>query len=726
MHIIIAHKYGLRDCHPTNMAGGKCLPQRGLPAFCVQAMGRTHALQIPGLASVLTMTDIAVRAASAKRPAPAVNVSTTILKLAPEQTENDGNDGEAMPVGSEITVIETLYASSEMRRVEYRPQQDSVVQPHSPESPFDTSPNRGLDGQGGVKKDPEPDQTGPELGDYIDLTADTENGRNLKLEEEKMPKRENEKTTGLDDYIDLTSDDEDEPEPRGGPQLNAEQQHVVDLIMQGKNVFYTGSAGCGKSTVLQAAVRRLRETDKNVHVLAPTGKAALGVGGETTWSYLGWVVPDKKSTFEKLVEDRRDGRKNRFTRKRLRDTHVIIIDEISMVENHFLERMNRFMKAVRQQRVHPQLQKPFGGVQMVVSGDFCQLPPVQPLKDCPECGLETAMRDDGLKDCPEKHGPWDNEEKWAFKSSAWKECNFVSVNLEEIHRQSDASFIKMLQKRRLGVRLSPSQVDILMDHPCDVIGATHIFPKKAEVRELNDKMFNRLKTPIHTYKAVDGCDSNGNKYMEPYLTAREKDGTLTKLADHRFESEVQLRLGMHVVLLTNLNVEDGLVNGSVGVICAFEPFDLHKLPIATGEYAGVIERAIRKYARDQKNPSLVWPRVRFLDNLNKRVIYPHCAVECVGIRKPYVLLHRTQLPLMPAWAMTIHKAQGMTLSRVIVDLASAFEDQQVYVALSRAKTLDGLQITGGRHVLEQQGGASEAVLQFLAEVFGDDVLNIEE
>lgn len=609
-----------------------------------------------------------------------------------------------------------------MRRVEYRPQQESVVQTHSPESPFDTSPKWGLEGQDGVKKDPE-----------------REHEKDAEMEDEKDPKIEDKKVPELGDYIDLTSDAENDLELLDGPQLNAEQQHVVDLIMQGKNVFYTGSAGCGKSTVLQAAVRQLRKTNKNVHVLAPTGKAALGVGGETTWSYLGWVVPDRKSSFEQLVADRRDGGKNRFTRKRIRETHVIIIDEISMVENHFLERMNRFMKAVKDQWVDEDLAKPFGGVQIVVSGDFCQLPPVQPLKDCPECGLETVMRDDGLKDCPDKHGPWDNDEKWAFKSAAWKECKFVSVNLKEIHRQSDASFIKMLQKRRLGVRLSPSQVDILMDHPCEVVGATHIFPKKDEVRALNEKMFNRLKTPIHTYKAVDACDSNGNDYVDRHLTAREKDGTLTKLADHRFESEVQLRLGMHVVLLTNLDVRNGLVNGSVGVICGFEPFDPRKLPRAAehsndsqgqdvlyGEHAELMERAIRKYARDQNNASLVWPRVRFLDNLKRRVIYPHCAVESIGAKRPYVLLHRTQLPLMPAWAMTIHKAQGMTLSRVIVDLASAFEDQQVYVALSRARTLDGLQITGGRHILEQQGGTSDAVRAFLVEVFGDEVLDIEE
>jgi ATP-dependent DNA helicase PIF1 len=663
-------------------------------------------------------TGIAVSPASAKRPPPAVNVSVTILRPESYRAQEDG----ATAVGSETAVVETLYASKDMRRVEYRPHQEPVVQTPSPEPLFDASPNRGLEGQGHVKEDPE-----------------REDEKDPELKEEKIPKQENEQTTRLPDYIELTSDSEDDLELLDGPKLNAEQQHVVDLIMQGRNVFYTGSAGCGKSTVLQAAVRQLRKTNKNVHVLAPTGKAALGVGGETTWSYLGWVVPDRKSSFEKLVEDRRDGRKNRFTRKRIRETHVVIIDEISMVENHFLERMNRFMKAVRDQWVDEHLAKPFGGVQLVVSGDFCQMPPVQPLKDCPECGLETAMREDGLKDCQDKHGPWDNDEKWAFKSSAWEECKFVPVNLKEIHRQSDASFIKMLQKRRLGVRLTSSQVDLLMDHPCDVIGATHIFPKKDEVRALNDKMFNRLKTPIQTYRAVDACDSNGNDYVERHLTAREKDGTLTKLADHRFESEVQLRLGMHVVLLTNLDVRNGLVNGSVGVICGFEPFDPHKLPKAAehsstsqgrdvlyGEHAELMERAIRKYARDQQNPSLVWPRVRFLDNLKRRVIYPHCAVETIGAKRPYVLLHRTQLPLMPAWAMTIHKAQGMTLNRVIVDLASAFEDQQVYVALSRARTLDGLQITGGRHILEQQGGTSEAVRAFLVEAFGDEILDIGE
>lgn len=114
----------------------------------------------------------------------------------------------------------------------------------------------------------------------------------------------------------------------------------------------------------------------------------------------------------------------------------------------------------------------------------------------------------------------------------------------------------------------------------------------------------------------------------------------------------------------------------------------------------------------------MWPRVRFLDNGTERVIYPHCSVSSELYEGGQILLHRTQLPLMPGWAVTIHKCQGMTLNRVVVDLSHAFEYEQVYVALSRAKSLDGLKIIGGRRMLEQANGGSAAVRQFLKERFG--------
>ncbi|KAF5981301.1 hypothetical protein FBULB1_4867 [Fusarium bulbicola] len=132
-------------------------------------------------------------------------------------------------------------------------------------------------------------------------------------------------------------------DPVPEPTLCKEQQDLLDLILSGRNVFFTGSAGCGKSTVLKAAVKKLRAAGKIVHITAPTGRAALGVNGVTTWSYMGWSIDSIKSPLSDLKSD-----SHRTTVKaRLMETDVLVIDEISMVENHHLQRMNECLKSAR-------------------------------------------------------------------------------------------------------------------------------------------------------------------------------------------------------------------------------------------------------------------------------------------------------------------------------------------------------------------------------------------
>lgn len=155
------------------------------------------------------------------------------------------------------------------------------------------------------------------------------------------------------------------------PKLCEEQQNVVDLILGGRNVFFTGLAGCGKSTVLEAVVKELKAKHKRVNVIAPTGRSALQVHGMSTWSYMGQTPDFHKYSLERLKSE---GFRS-YVAARLRSTKVLIIDEISMVENHHLERINICMKAVRcwnSDLKGPASDAPaFGGVQVVVIGDFC-------------------------------------------------------------------------------------------------------------------------------------------------------------------------------------------------------------------------------------------------------------------------------------------------------------------------------------------------------------------
>lgn len=196
------------------------------------------------------------------------------------------------------------------------------------------------------------------------------------------------------------------------PPLSDEQHELVELIVgERKNVFYTGSAGVGKSRVLKAFRRRLVALGYKVNVVAPTGRAALDVNGSTTWSYAGWT-PD---SMRKPLKDLTAQAWSRTTKRRLRQTDVLVIDEISMVENLHLERLNWIMKEVR---TDP---RPFGGVQVIVTGDFCQLPPVQPFSTCITCGKPLVPKaKKSAHECVECERIYDDEDKWAFKSKAWQ------------------------------------------------------------------------------------------------------------------------------------------------------------------------------------------------------------------------------------------------------------------------------------------------------------------
>lgn len=517
------------------------------------------------------------------------------------------------------------------------------------------------------------------------------------------------------------------------PSLCKEQQDLVDLILSGRNVFFTGSAGCGKSTVLKATVKKLREMGRCVNVIAPTGRAALQVDGMSTWSYMGWT-PDFHKL--RLNELKTKGWRKHVT-QRFKMTDVLIIDEISMVENHHLERINECMKTIRcwsaQDKSYALDAPAFGGVQLIVTGDFCQLPPVKPFQFCIECGSEMLVDDDEDEfNCPENHGPFRETDKWAFKSSAWEEANFAHVNLKEIHRQSDESFIKMLQKCRLGISFTQHEMDTLMNHECDVTRATRLLCRRKEVADENRRKFVAMKTPIETYKALDGFRwYETNHPMIGYYNKRNSDGTLEACKDHRLDAMVQLRGGMLVVLQVNLDMDKGLVNGSQGIIKGWEAFSDEKLPKAysknmplgvdtiSGEHSRLREAQVRTFMASQTK-ARHWPRIRFHNGV-ERTIYPWCVVNSVGDSEPYSLLYRTQIPLVAGWAMSVHKSQGMTLDRVIVDLSNAFEEGQVYVALSRATSLGGLKVDGSAQGLTVGYGGNAEVRRFLEAKFGDQL-----
>jgi len=341
--------------------------------------------------------------------------------------------------------------------------------------------------------------------------------------------------------------------------------------------------------------------------------------------------------------------------------------------------------------------------------------------------------------CPECTACYSESEKWAFRSNAWEECNFVHIHLNGIHRQSDQKFISMLQKCRLGTPLLHDETELLMKHPSVAANAITLYSTRAEVAQENDRRFMALQTPPHAYKCYDHFDWNGQDENQRINDSKlAADGfSLQALTDHRFSSKLVLKVGMPVVLLANLDIGGGLCNGSQGIIAGFEPYSEDKLPkktttgggpsepneVLTGDYAIIREMHIKHFCDEQKQ-GLEFPVVRWLRDMSlQRVIYPDCQVtergeNTRGVEGRYSLLCRTQVPLAPAWAISIHKSQGMTLDRVIVDLSRAFEEGQVYVALSRATGLKGLTVKGDPNGLAVGAGGNREVREFLRTRFG--------
>ncbi|KAK4695522.1 ATP-dependent DNA helicase PIF1, partial [Lecanoromycetidae sp. Uapishka_2] len=355
-------------------------------------------------------------------------------------------------------------------------------------------------------------------------------------------------------------------------------------------------------------------------------------------------------------------------------------------------------------------EKAFGGVQLVVTGDWCQLPPVQPFQYCIECGHEMKVPRTSavIKYCNE-HGIVQNVNKWAFRSLAWKECNFIHKNLTEIHRQNDLTFVAILNKYRIGEHLTPEEQQLLLDHPSDTKDAVRLFPTREEVKDVNDKEFARLPHPVQRYACLDNFEWREKHGDLQYKGQPNKDRseTLQALKDHRYQAVVDLKKDMVVVLLANLSIPDGLVNGSQGIIVGFEEHNPKNLPDRLGDYGKYRKHLIDDFIR--KRAVKRWPIVRFHSG-RERTIYAECMVSELGDEKPYCLLSRTQIPLMAGWAMTVHKAQGMTLDRVIVDLERSFSEGLEYVALSRARNLEGLKV---ENLGIRRGGANKEVLDFL-------------
>eukprot|EP01114_Cavostelium_apophysatum_P022449 TRINITY_DN8127_c0_g1_i2.p1 TRINITY_DN8127_c0_g1~~TRINITY_DN8127_c0_g1_i2.p1 ORF type:complete len:871 (-),score=219.35 TRINITY_DN8127_c0_g1_i2:97-2709(-) len=418
-------------------------------------------------------------------------------------------------------------------------------------------------------------------------------------------------------------------EPESAVQLSDEQDQVLQLALSGKSLFFTGAAGTGKSLLLKRIIQELQKKYEynEVYVTASTGVAACNIGGCTLHSFAGIGIGDKK--LEEIIPAVLE---NSNTLKRWRSAEVLIVDEVSMIDPDFFDKLEAVGREARKRT------EPFGGIQVIFCGDFLQLPPVF------KGGSQNL--------------------KFCFESKTWNQVIGISIELKKIFRQKDSRFINVLNDIRVG-RLTPQSRSILescknTQHSLpDGIKPTTLYPKKLNVESENLVNLQAISDSEYVYKAED---------------EGRHETFIKKLDELNAPKELHLKVGAQVILLRNLNFDLGYVNGARGKVIAFEEVDLDTIADKDVALNGV------KF----------YPIVQFESGRTLRVMAQEWKMESGGS----ILAMRRQIPLTLGWALSVHKSQGMTISNVVVSLAECFEYGMAYVALSRATSLEGLKIVG--------------------------------
>ena len=446
------------------------------------------------------------------------------------------------------------------------------------------------------------------------------------------------------------------------------QSSALDILKTGQNVFLTGSAGSGKTYTLNQYIDYLRARRVPVAVTASTGIAATHMSGTTIHSWSGIGIKDELSD-----RDLSNLSRKQFLADRLKDTAVLIIDEISMLHAKQLNLVSQVLKYVRKN------DKAFGGIQVVVAGDFFQLPPI---------GSKGET----------------NREKFAFMSEAWLDAKFHICYLSEQHRQVSEAANGGLdlddilnQIRRQEVTFEAiAALEATFDQDVD-IKRTRLYTHNLNVNKINDKELAELSGEMMRFEATSTGDS---KLVE----------TLKKTV--RTQDELILKIGAKVMFIKN-NTELGVSNGTMGELIGFAAVKIEdtqdssngliaedeNIDNATDEETAKQAKGKTKKDKDSdkkqskaKKPTTQKMPVVRLNSGREVVAEPEEWI--IEDETGEVLASYEQVPLCLAWAITIHKSQGMTLEAAEIDLSRTFELGQGYVALSRLKSLAGLQLLG--------------------------------
>ncbi|MCX7126023.1 MAG: AAA family ATPase [Gammaproteobacteria bacterium] len=385
-----------------------------------------------------------------------------------------------------------------------------------------------------------------------------------------------------------------------------QQDEALDLLKMGKNIFLTGAAGSGKTYLLNKYISYLKENNVGVAVTASTGIAATHLQGSTLHSWSGIGVKDKitRHDLETLLKTER-------VRRNYKKTKVLIIDEISMLHKHQLDMVDKIARYI--------LNSPdaFGGMQIVLCGDFFQLPPVS-----------SSV----------------NEIQFAFEASVWSEADFHVCYLHEQHRQGNDPLLTILNDIRSGTAGEHTKVPLRTRYKKEPEGtavATKLYSRNINVDAINDQALITLSGQEKIFKMTSNGFSSLVEGLKKSCLALE---------------HLKLKIGAEVMFIRN-DISGRYVNGTRCVVVGF----------------------------DKKEG---WPIVQ---TYTKEIIIAR-PEEWKDEDNGAVRATIMQVPLRLAWAITIHKSQGMTLDAAEIDLGDAFEPGMGYVALSRVRSLSGLKL----------------------------------
>jgi predicted ATPase len=385
------------------------------------------------------------------------------------------------------------------------------------------------------------------------------------------------------------------------------QKEALDILKMGHNAFITGAAGSGKTFLLNQYISYLREKDVVVGITASTGIAATHMGGITIHSWSGLGIRSALSDY-----DLEDLESRQYLFKRIQHAKVLIIDEISMLHHFRLDLVEAIVRSIKRNN------DTFGGMQVVLCGDFFQLPPIS--------------RGD------------EEEAQFAYHSEAWKKLGLKICYLEEQHRQDDKDFIGVLNAIRDNE--VTEEIRTLLKSR---------FDKKPTVRAEPTKLYtHNYNVDIENEKELSKLPGDSTEYR---MAFRGGEHLVESLKKGCLAPEVlRLKVGARVMFVKN-NFEDGYANGTLGVIdCCSQ--GLVRVRTAAGKYFDI-------------------------EPVNWRI-------EEEGKVKAEIM----QYPIRLAWAITVHKSQGMSLDAAEIDLSKSFEKGMGYVALSRVRSLGGLSLKG--------------------------------